>query len=35
METELMAMVVRNATDQEMDELGEITEVLMKKVRGG
>ena len=28
METELMAMVVRNATDQEMDELGEITEVL-------
>ena len=28
-----MAMVVRNATDQEMDELGEITEVLMKKVR--
>lgn len=33
METELMAMVVRNATDQEMDELGEITEVLMKKVR--
>ena len=33
METELMAMVVRNATDQEMDELGELTEVLMKKVR--
>lgn len=33
METELMAMVVRNATDQEMDELGEITEVLMKKIR--
>ena len=32
METELMAMVVRNATDQEMDELGEITEILMKKV---
>lgn len=32
METELMAMVVRNATDQEMEELGEITEVLMKKV---
>ena len=30
METELMAMVVRNATDQEMDELGELTEVLMK-----
>lgn len=30
-ETELMAMVVRNATDQEMDELGEITAVLMKK----
>ena len=33
METELIAMVVRNATDQEMAELGEITEVLMKKVR--
>ena len=35
METELIAMVVRNATDQEMAELGEITEVLMKKVRVG
>ena len=33
METELMAMVVRNATDEEMEELGEITEILMKKVR--
>lgn len=35
METELMAMVVRNATDQEMDELGEITDILMKKVYSG
>ena len=35
METELITMVVRNATDQEMAELGEITEVLMKKVRVG
>lgn len=35
METELLAMVVRNATDQEMDELGEITDILMKKFRSG
>ena len=32
METELMAMVVRNATDQRWMKLGEITEILMKKV---
>lgn len=32
MEAELIAMVVRNATEQEMDELEEITDVLMKKV---
>lgn len=33
MEKELFSMIVRSATDQEMEELGEITENLMNKVR--
>ena len=33
MEKELLVMVIHSATDQEMEELGRITENLMKKVR--
>lgn len=33
MEKELLAMVVHSATDQEMEELGQVTERLMEKVR--